>query len=63
MKQNFGDFTWTYMCDYLCGQIQPLNQARDNTFISEVFCNYVERNVPMLVKETTRHFPKTTDTE
>lgn len=55
MKQNFGDFAWTYMCDHLSGQFQSVNQAQDDVFVSYVFCNYVERNVPMLIESTTRH--------
>lgn len=58
MEKNFGHFAWTYMCDYLSGQIQPFNQARDDTFVSYVYCNYVERNVPMLVKGTTNYTAK-----
>ncbi len=57
MKEDFGNFAWTYMCDYLSGQIQPFNEARDDTFVSYVYCNYVERNVPMLIKSTIRHIP------
>lgn len=58
MEKNFGDFAWTYMCDYLSDNFQFVKPVQDDIFVSYVFCNYIERNVPMLVKGTTNYTAK-----
>lgn len=59
MKTENIRWEWNYMIDWLLTRHHNIPLNDNDQQVTEVFCTYVEKHTPMLVKGKYRHTPTT----